>query len=134
MHWAKALLDKRGIKTKGRSRSNHRRTVASDGYPCPSALHCSVYENLLLLERAGEISNIRKEVRIRVCGDLFWKIDFVVFDEKRQCDVGHEAKGQEFERYIAVIQAWAGTGPFDVVVWKGSWQRPFIEKTVRGIS
>lgn len=111
---------------------NTRATKSHDGKLWPSALHCSVYETLLLMQRAGEIRDIRSEVKINICGRLNWKVDFVVFDIKRDCDVAHEAKGREFPRYQAQIQAWEGTGPMDVCIWKGSWRRPVIVKTVKG--
>ena len=134
-HWASPLLKKAGVKLKkekGKSWSKARTTKASDGTLCPSALHCAVYEMLLLRQRAGEIENIRHEQKTHICGDLYWHVDYVVFDKLRGVDVGFEAKGREFERYRAQVQAWRGVGPFDVEIWVGDWRRPKLKKTIRG--
>jgi len=106
------------------------RTIV-DGINFPSKLEASVYSSLKLMERAGEISNIRCGVKLNICGKLNWKVDFVVFNEKLKCDQAHEAKGREFARFTAQVQAWSGHGPMDLFIWKGTAIRPVIVKTVR---
>ncbi len=128
--WTDALAPKQP-KSGGKSYDKGQHT-AIDGYNFPSKLHAAVYQALKLMEAAGELRDIRCEVTLPIVGKLKFKSDFVVFDIKRDCEVAHEAKGHEFPRFKAIVQAWDGAGPMDLVIWKGDWRRPFIWKTVRG--
>lgn len=109
----------------------NQRTIV-DGYNFPSKLHAAVYGILKILERAGKLSNIRHEVSIQIVGKLKWKADFVAFDEEKQKDVVHEAKGFMNDRFKAIMQAWDGHGPMDLNIWSGSYVRPTIIKTIYG--
>jgi hypothetical protein len=134
MRWYDPLLKSRGIKIdheKGESYVKNQPT-SIDGYNFPSKLHAAVYEQLKLMELAGEIRDIRCEVTLPIVGKLKLKVDFVVFNVNRECDEAHEAKGYEDKRFKAIVQAWHGAGPMDLIIWKGSYRRPSIWKTVRG--
>jgi hypothetical protein len=131
MSWAKPLLEKNKIKIKGKRWSNAQPTKI-DGYNFASKLEAAVYCQLKLLERAGEISDIRCQHKLHLTGNLNFNVDFVVFNNKRNCEEAHEAKGREFERFKTIVQAWPGVGPMDLIIWGGQWSRPRVYKTVRG--
>lgn len=119
------------MKTPNKSWVKNVRT-SIDGHNFPSKLHASVYGMLKILEQSGKYRDIRCEVRLHVCGNLYFKSDFVVFNIAKNCDEAHEAKGHEFPRFKAVVQAWQGVGPMDLIIWKGSYQRPAIVKVIKG--
>lgn len=129
--WTDTFL--KGSKKKKES-WNKGQTTKVDGYNFPSKLHASVYCTLKLLEKNGEIKDIRCEVTLPIVGKLKFKVDFVVFDIAKNFYVAHEAKGFEFPRFKAISQAWDGAGPMDLVIWKGDASRPFIFKTIKGKS
>lgn len=127
--WSDALV--KGKHPKGVSWNKGQKT-AVDGYNFPSKLHAAVYCQLKLLQAAGLIDNIRAEVTVPICGKLKLRVDFVVFDLKRKLDVAHEAKGAWFPRFRAIVQAWDGVAPMDLVIWEGSWRAPIITKIIKG--
>jgi hypothetical protein len=72
------------------------RRAAHDGTILDSAHEARIYEGLWLRARAGDITDLRRQVRIpldvngkRVCAI---KVDFVYHDVTRGCDVYLEAK------------------------------------------
>lgn len=127
MRWSDVLVKNKATKSYVKATP-----TAIDGHNFPSKLHASVYQQLKLLEAAGEIRDIRCEVTIPICGKLKWKVDFVVFNIKRGVDEAHEAKGYADKRFLAICQAWDGAGPMDANIWKGSYRAPFIAKTIKG--
>jgi hypothetical protein len=121
-----------GVPPKKKSWVNAVKTVV-DGINFPSKLEASVYNTLKVMEKAGEISNIRTQVTIPLIGKLKWKADFVVFNEKLQVDQVHEAKsGWMDQRFRTILQVWPGAGPYTLHLWQGSYMRPSITKTIKG--
>lgn len=106
--------------------------TAVDGYNFPSKFHAAVYCELKLWLLSGEYENLRVEQRLHVCGNLYWKSDFVIFNKSRETDEAHEAKGFENMRFRTICQAWKGVGPMDLFIWKGDHRRPQIAKIIRG--
>lgn len=79
-----------------RSKYGNRKT-ASNGLIFDSKLEAGRWSQLLLLERAGEISDLQRQIPIplTVNGKTVCKlvIDFQYWDEKRQQTVWEDAKG-----------------------------------------
>ena len=68
-----------------------------DGHSFPSKLERDVAETLMILQKAGVISDLRFQHCIDVGPDARWKVDFS-YTEKGET-IFHEAKGMEDETY-----------------------------------
>lgn len=113
----------------GRNKFN---AMPTDGFP--SKLEASVYQTLLLREKAGEIRNIQRQHSFQFpCGPR-WKIDFS-FEE---CTTGEtvycEAKGAEVETYRLKRNMFKGCPVLEnsgkLEIWKGSYQKPSLNEVI----
>lgn len=100
----------------------------------PSKLEESVYNMLLLRERAGEIRDIRRQHALRFpCGPA-WKIDFSFVDCATGETVYCEAKGAEMETYRLKKNMFSGCpvleGAGKLEVWKGDHKQPKLTETI----
>ena len=116
---------------KRRSRFNKYGAKRVDGFP--SMLERSVYMILLARERAGEISDIKRQQAV-VLQDgpkdqkISWKVDFsfIKNDVRWYC----ESKGIETNDYILKLKIWRKTKPAPLEIRKGSHTRPFLAETI----
>jgi hypothetical protein len=118
-----------GILYYRRSRNKFGARRTADGFP--SKLEAAVYKNLLDRERLGEISNIRRQVVVRLLDgpkDLIvnWKIDFS-FEEKGQT-VYAEAKGIETSDFKIKLKLFRKLRIAPIEIWKGTWRYPKMVK------
>jgi hypothetical protein len=89
-----------------------------DGQGFRSQLERDVYATLKLMERAGEIRDIRREQSVQLTPSIKHKIDFIVFDLKSNQDIGIEAKGAVDRDWSLKRRLYQDFGPFEVQVWK----------------
>ncbi len=91
---------------------------SSDGFP--SKLEKAVYDLLLLREKAKEIKDIKRQVRVELTrAAIATKVDFS-FTYVRDGSTGYaEAKGPETERWIIIKKLWAKYGPAPLEIFKG---------------
>jgi hypothetical protein len=111
--WTDALAKARGHKTKSARLTTHEHT--GDGFP--SKFEAAIHQELMLKEQAGLFRDVRRQQTIHLAGKFRWKVDFIVFDVERGCDVAHEAKGVSGERFRAVLQLWSELGPMPLIVY-----------------
>lgn len=99
--------------------------------PCGSKLEGAVFQRLLLLERAGNIRDIRQQVSVHLSCGIMWKVDFSYFDKEKKRTIYAEAKGVETERYRLCLKLWrGGHGPGPLEVWKGHFSDPRVVEIV----
>lgn len=119
----------------GFSKYRAKRTVI-DGISFPSRLEASVYAQLKRLEMAGQITNLRSQVPVRLkdkcreCGDgpLDFTVDFSYEENGKTVFV--EAKGVRVSSYVRREKAWAKNPPGRLEVWGGNWRRPKLMKVI----
>lgn len=111
------------------------RAQKTNGFP--SKLENAVHDLLLTRELAGEISEIKQQQAItlkhcELCGDkLTWKVDFSFIRLSDGKKVYCEAKGCETSGYRKRLKAWKKNPPFDLEIWKGSWQKPYLDEFIK---
>lgn len=104
-------------------------SVRSNGMS--SKLEASVYQLLVLREKAGNISDIRQQHAVDLSCGIKWKVDFSFIDNETKERVFAEAKGVETERYRLCLKLWrGGHGPGRLEIWKGGYQRPQLVEIV----
>jgi hypothetical protein len=104
----------------------------ADGFP--SKLEAAVYQMLLLREKAGEITNIRRQHLVRFPCGPGWKVDFSFTDCATGETVYCEAKGQELETYRLKKGMFAGCPILEsagrLEIWKGTYHRPRLTEKI----
>ena len=106
------------------------------GYP--SKLEKNVGDRLKLLEKAGKISNLRRQQSVRL-GTKFWRCDFC-YEEKKKFNpdpgkfydrdetetVFAEAKGYDaLGHWPWIKEMWKLVGPGRLEIWMGTWKNPY---------
>lgn len=97
----------------------------------PSKLEASVYQLLLLREKAKEISEIKRQVRVELTDAcIATKVDFSFTENSTGQTVFCEAKGVETERWNLIKRLWRfyGAGPLEI--FKGTYMRPQLVETI----
>jgi len=98
---------------------------AGEGFP--SKLEGAVHQMLLLRERAKEIRNIQRQVRVELTKSaIATKVDFSFEESPLWETVYCEAKGVATERWQLLRKLWAHYGPGKLEIWGGSHHRPKI--------
>jgi hypothetical protein len=107
---------------------------AKSGNGFASKLEEAVYNILLLRERAGEISDIKRQQSV-VLQDgpqderITWRIDFSFFDKQKNKTVYCEAKGVETSDYKIKLKLFKGQKIGDLEIYKGHYMSPkLVEK------
>lgn len=101
------------------------------GYSFDSKLETSVYQQLLLMEKAGEIKDIVVKPNIFLTEAMIRMIpDFKAFHIKEGIEFYHEAKGFQDRVWGLKLKLYKVYGPGPYVIWKGNYKRPFIDDTI----
>jgi hypothetical protein len=110
-------------------KANKYGAVRSNGFG--SKLESAVYQNLLLREKAKEISSIKQQHGVDLGFGISWKVDFSYFDLISWQRIWVEAKGVKTERYRMCLKLWeGGQGPGPLEIWEGSYKQPKLIKIV----
>ena len=109
-------------------KSNKFRAKRSGGFD--SKLEFSVYNILLLRERAGEIKDIKSQQSVDLTAGIRWRVDFSFIDVKSMALVYAEAKGVVTEGYRLKLKLFKHYRDEKLEIWKGTWQKPFLYKTI----
>lgn len=108
--------------------------VFQHGRYWPSKLELAVYERLLLRERAGEITNLRCQVKVRFHTHDYGYVNMIPDFAAELVNTGEtvyfEAKGVKTREYMRKEKAWALGGPGPLFVYSGNWRSPRVTKTV----
>lgn len=113
MPWNKNLVDYRQVPK-----------VKHDGFTFGSKLEKSLYDLLRLMERAGEIKDLKCQDHVYLTRARYHCIpDFRAFEVRRGYHVWYEAKGFEQERFLITKKLWSVYGPGPLVIFKGDWSK-----------
>lgn len=100
-----------------------------DGFP--SKLESAVHQLLVIREKAGEIRNICRQVRVELTRSaIATKIDFSFIDVHTEEQIFCEAKGIKTERYRLIEKLWRCYGPGPLQVWGGNYKKPQLMNTI----
>lgn len=114
-------------------RINHKYGMSANG----SKLEKSVGEMLRLRELAGEIKELREQVRVQICCDdpgcpgsqkIHSIVDFAAIDAKTGEEIFFEAKGLETTDYRIKRRLWLHHGRGQMEVWAGTYARPRLKE------
>ena len=96
-----------------------------------SKMEAAHYANLLLLERAKEISNIRCQVHVKLSkAEITSIVDFLVFDHKKGIDVYHEVKGFETPEWRIKRRLWQFYGPGPLEIYSGRYSNIRLKEII----
>ncbi len=106
--------------------------------PNGSKLEKAVGEKLRLLEMAGEIENLREQVRVKICckgkcphaASIFSIVDFSAIDKRTGDLVFHESKGFETPEWRLKRRLWMHSGIGKLYVWKGHYRHNDVHEVV----
>lgn len=104
--------------------------------PCrgfPSKLEAAVYDILILREKSGEISDIKRQQTVVLQEGsrdvrIAWKVDFS-FVKKTEL-VYAEAKGIETMDYRLKLKLWRKNPPATLEIYKGDYRRVKLIETI----
>lgn len=97
----------------------------------PSKLEAAVHMLLTIREKAGEISDIRRQQSVVLQEGpptvrIAWKVDFSFIETKTGERVYAEAKGVETADYKLKLKLWRANPPATLEIYKGSYRRPTL--------
>lgn len=97
-----------------------------------SALEADLYGYLLLLQRQGEVTDVRCQPHVFLTEARIEMIpDFVVLDTRLEEDIYYEAKGFETDIYRLKRKLWTVYGPGRLRVFKGRAGRLKMVEEIR---
>lgn len=108
---------------------NKYKAEATDGFP--SKLEKAVHDLLLLRQRAKEIKDIKRQVRVTLTAGIASKIDFSFLEIETNETVYCEAKGMSTERWTMIKKLWRSYGPSKLEIWGGTYKRPRLMEIIR---
>lgn len=108
------------------------------GESFPSRLEASVFQQLMLRAKMGELENIQRQACVRLmskckeCGSgpVDWKVDFSAVVIATGETIYIEAKGVETSDYKKRKRLWKTRGPGVLQIYKGSWRNPRIVEEI----
>ena len=98
-----------------------------DGFP--SKLEKSVYEMLLLQEKCGAISDLKRQHNVHLTkSKILFQVDFSFIEngERVYC----EAKGFETAVYRIKRRLWKNYGPGELRVFKGNYRKLILSECI----
>lgn len=117
-------------------RSAHKFGMSANG----SRLEKALGEHLKLLAMAGEITDLKEQVRLRVCCNrescpndekIEYIADFSATDIKTGQTTYYEAKGFDEPKWRLKRRLWKHTGAGPLQVWKGTYKRIYLDETIQ---
>lgn len=101
----------------------------------PSKLEAAVHDVLLLREKCGEISDIKRQQQVVLQEGardvrISWRLDFS-FVEKATGQIAYaEAKGIENADYKLKLKLWRANPPARLYIYKGDYKRPKLVEVI----
>lgn len=104
-----------------RSKYGNKKSKDAKGNSFGSQLERAVYNFLFLLERAGEISDLKCQDRVKLTdAEIVYIPDFSYIDQKKNERIFVEAKGFETPEWKLKLRLWRIYGPGKLEIYKGS--------------
>lgn len=115
----------------GKPRLRNYERVTKSGFSFSSKLESSVHDHLLILEKAGEIRDIRLQQTIYLTeARIGMRPDFLVTDSKTEQDYFVEAKGHDAEVWQLKLRLYRYYGPLPLHIYRGSYKKPYLHEVV----
>ncbi len=96
-----------------------------------SKLEASLYDLLILREKAGEINQIRSQPRVLLSdAKISWKVDFSAHHIPTNQTLYFEAKGVSTADFRIKLKLWRFYGPGPLELWKGNYQKPELVEII----
>lgn len=109
------------------------KAVRTNGFA--SKLESSCYDMLKLMERAGELSDIKCQQAVLLTrANITCKIDFSAVENKTGALVYIESKGAITDRWIIIKRLWKVYGPGKLYIYGGSYQKPRLLEVIEPIA
>ena len=89
----------------------NRKRVEKAGLSFDSKAESKLHDNLLLMEKAGEIQILKLQDRVHLAAGIHTIIDFKVYDNARGQEVWIECKGFQTPEWILKKKLWKVFGP-----------------------
>lgn len=113
---------------------NHKYGMSANG----SKLEKAVGEKLHLLQIAGEIRDLREQVRVKICckGEcssdmcIHSIVDFSAIDNKTGEEFFVEAKGMDLPVWRLKRRLWLHNGSGKLQIWKGSYKHCYLDEEI----
>lgn len=101
------------------------------GYSFASKLEASVFDHLMLLQKAGEIKDLKCQDTVYLTdARIIYKPDFRFVDVKTGETIWAEAKGVELGPWRQKLKLWRFYGPGPLHIYKGHHLRPTLVEVV----
>lgn len=101
------------------------------GISFASKLEASVYDELKLLESAGQISDLRcQDIVYLTAARIGYRVDFSAHNENTGERWYYEAKGYPTDVWKIKRRLWLQYGPGTLEIWGGTWIKPKVIETI----
>lgn len=105
--------------------------VERANYTFGSKLEAAVFDFLKLRERAGELSNIKCQVPVKLTrAKILYIADFSAIEVASNEMIFIEAKGMNTATWAIKLRLWHCYGPGKLEIWRGNYNSPFLAETV----
>jgi hypothetical protein len=105
--------------------------VEHAGRSFASKLEAAVFDLLCLREKAGEIRDIKCQVRVKLsAADIVYIADFGFENVASGRPAFSEAKGFETDIWRIKRRLWIHYGPGILEIWRGSYRKPYLDETI----
>lgn len=99
------------------------RSVAKSGRAYASKLESSLHDYLINMERAGEIREIKQQVRVKLsAAEIVLIPDYSAVEVSTGQTVFYESKGFETPEWRIKRRLWLAYGPSRLYVFKGTYK------------
>jgi hypothetical protein len=90
-----------------------------------------LYEELLLREKAGELADIERQVRVSLTrAKIIYIADYRALDVARQKRIYFEMKGFETDVWRIKRRLWTEYGPSELHIFKGDYRRIKLHEVI----
>lgn len=101
------------------------------GQTFDSKAEATLYQELLLREKAGELENLRRQVRVSLTkSKIIYIADYCAFDTSKQKDIYFEMKGFETDVWKIKRRLWTEYGPSELHIYKGDYRRLKLHEVI----
>jgi hypothetical protein len=106
--------------------------VKKDGHSFASKGEASLYDLLLLREKAGQIKDIRHQHQITFIDTVVnWRVDYSFWSNELNETVYAEYKGMETPDFVVKKNLWRTHGHGLLELWYGNYKNPYLKETIR---
>ncbi len=130
------LQCKRGGESMNWPKRNKYKAQRTNGFP--SKLESALNDLLMLKERGGEISELKRQQTVvlqegtkgRAGTRIAWKVDFSFIETLTGLTAYAEAKGIETNDYLLKLKLWRANPPAKLYIFKGTYKRLKVTEVI----